>query len=185
MPTLGSTMSTKQCVRTGLEVLRDQAFGRLRGLRIGLVTHPAAVDGRLRHSSELLATAPQIHLAVLFGPEHGLTGEAQDLVGVMGGHDPQSGLRIYSLYGDTVESLRPTPEQLRDLDALVIDLQDVGSRYYTFQATMLFCFEAASRCNLLTVVLDRPNPLGGVKVEGPALQPGFESFVGIHSLVTR
>lgn len=178
-------MSPKQWVRTGLEVLRDQAFAPLDGLRIGLVTHPAAVSGPLRHSSELFATAPQVHLAALFGPEHGLTGEAQDLVGVTGGHDPHSRLRIYSLYGDTVESLRPTPEQLRGLDALVIDLQDVGSRYYTFQATMLFCFEAASRAKLLTVVLDRPNPLGGVHVEGPVLRPGFESFVGIHSLVIR
>src|SRR5260370_439305 len=178
-------MSTQPCVRTGLEVLRDQAFGPLRGLRIGLVTHPAAVDSRLRQSSELLATAPQVDLAALFGPEHGLKGEAQDLVGVAGACDPDSDLRIYSLYGDTAASLRPTVEQLRDLDALVIDLQDVGSRYYTFQATMLFCFEAASERKLLTVVLDRPNPLGGVKVEGPALQSGFESFVGIHPLVTQ
>jgi uncharacterized protein YbbC (DUF1343 family) len=172
-------------VRTGLEVLRDRAFGPLRGLRIGLVTHPAAVGGGLRQSSELLAAAPQVDLAALFGPEHGLKGEAQDLVGVAAGCDPDSGLRIYSLYGDTAASLRPTREQLRDLDALVIDLQDVGSRYYTFQATMLFCLEEASERKLLTVILDRPNPLGGVKVEGPALQPGFESFVGIHPLVTR
>jgi uncharacterized protein YbbC (DUF1343 family) len=112
-------------------------------------------------------------------------GEAQDLAGVRGGHDPHTGLEVHSLYGDTLESLRPTEKQLRGLDALVIDLQDVGSRYYTFQATMLFCFEAASQFKLLTVVLDRPNALGGVTVEGPALQPGFESFVGIHALVTR
>src|SRR5207248_9138585 len=108
-----------------LEILRDQAFRPLRGLRIGLVTHPAAVDSQLRHSSDLLATAPEVHLAALFGSEHGLTGEAQDLIGISGGQDLHSGLRIYSLYGDTVESLRPTPEQLHGLDALVIDLQDV------------------------------------------------------------
>src|SRR5438128_2075783 len=178
-------MSRQPCVRTGLEILRDQGFAPLRGLRIGLVTHPAAVDSRLRHGSELLATAPEVRLAALFGPEHGLTGEAQDLSGVKGGQDPSSGLQIYSLYGDTLDSLRPTAEQLQGLDALVIDLQDVGSRYYTFQATMLFCFEAASRFKLLTVVLDRPNPLGGVKVEGPGLQRGFESFVGVHPLATR
>src|SRR5205807_2479286 len=83
------------------------------------------------------------------------------------------------------DSLRPTEAQLQGLDALVIDLQDIGSRYYTFQATMLFCLEAASRFRLATFVLDRPNPLGGVKVEGPVLQSGFESFVGIHSLATR
>src|SRR5438132_2227269 len=100
-------MSSVPYVRTGLEVLRDRGFGPLRGLRIGLVTHPAAVDSRLRHSSDVLGTA-SLHLAALFGPEHGLTGEAQDLIGLAGGRDPASGLRIYSLYGDTVESLRPT-----------------------------------------------------------------------------
>jgi uncharacterized protein YbbC (DUF1343 family) len=168
-----------------LDVLRARQFAPLRGLRVGLVTHPAAADAHLRHSSELLAAASDVQLAALFGPEHGLTGEAQDLIGVQGDPDPRAGLLIYSLYGDTLDSLRPTEEQLRGLDALVIDLQDVGSRYYTFQATMLYCLEAASRFKLLTVVLDRPNPLGGVKVEGPALQPGFESFVGIHPLVTR
>jgi uncharacterized protein YbbC (DUF1343 family) len=157
----------------------------MRGLRVGLVTHPAAVDRRLGHACELLAAAPGVHLAALFGPEHGWMGEAQDLIGVQGGADPYSGLRVHSLYGDTFESLKPTQEQLRDLDALVIDLQDVGSRYYTFQATMLFCLEAAARLGLRVVVLDRPNPLGGDAVEGPLLQSGYESFVGIHPLATR
>jgi uncharacterized protein YbbC (DUF1343 family) len=124
-----------------------------------------------------------VRLAKLFGPEHGLLGEAQDLIGVPDGGN--AGLRVHSLYGDTFASLRPTAEQLHGLDALVIDLQDVGSRYYTFQATMLLCLEAASHAGLLTVVLDRPNPLGGVAVEGPALRAGFESFVGSHPIVTR
>jgi uncharacterized protein YbbC (DUF1343 family) len=172
-------------VRTGLDCLCAQDFAPLRGLRVGLVTHPAAVDHRLRHACELLAGAPGVRLAALFGPEHGWMGEAQDLIGVQGGDDPYSGLRVHSLYGDTYESLKPTEEQLRDLDALVIDLQDVGSRYYTFQATMLFCLGAAARLGLRVVVLDRPNPLGGEVVEGPMLQSGYESFVGIHSLVTR
>jgi uncharacterized protein YbbC (DUF1343 family) len=92
---------------------------------------------------------------------------------------------VYSLYGDTVKSLSPTEEQLRGLDALVIDLQDVGSRYYTFPASMLLCFEAAARCGVATVVLDRPNPIGGEVVEGPRLQPGFESFVGVHPVPVR
>src|SRR5262249_48369233 len=134
-------MSPPLRVRSGLECLQEQGFRPLHGLRVGLVTHPAAVDAQLRHSSELLADAPGVRLAALFGPEHGLTGEAQDLIGVRDGHDPHAGLRVHSLYGDTVESLRPTEAQLQGLDALVIDLQDVGSRYYTFQATMLFCLE--------------------------------------------
>jgi uncharacterized protein YbbC (DUF1343 family) len=168
-----------------LECLADQGFAPLHGLRVGLVTHPAAVDGRLRHIRERLAAAPGVHLAALFGPEHGWMGEAQDLIGVEGGTEPDSGLRIYSLYGDSFDSLSPTVEQLRDLDALVIDLQDVGSRYYTFQATMLLCLEAAARRGLRVVVLDRPNPLGGERVEGPLLRAGYESFVGIHPIVTR
>ena len=172
-------------VRTGLEVLRDQAFAPLRGLAVGLVTHPAAVDADLRPVSELLAEAPGVRLAALFGPEHGFQGDAQDLIGVGDSSDPLSGVRVHSLYGDTFDSLRPTENQLRGLDVLVIDLQDVGSRYYTFQATMLLCLEAAARQRLLVVVLDRPNPLGGEAVEGPALASGYESFVGLHPVATR
>jgi uncharacterized protein YbbC (DUF1343 family) len=172
-------------MRTGLDVLRDQEWQPLRGLRVGLVCHPASVDSRLRHAADLLARAPGVRLTALFGPEHGYYGQAQDLIGVADQSDSPSGLRVHSLYGDTVASLRPTEEQLRGLDALVIDLQDVGSRYYTFQATMLFCLEAASGRDLKVFVLDRPNPLGGEVVEGPTLRPGFESFVGIHPLPTR
>jgi uncharacterized protein YbbC (DUF1343 family) len=170
------------CVRTGLDVLADDGFARLRGRRVGLVTHPAAVDRQLRHAADLIAQADGVRLVALFGPEHGLLGEAQDLIGVRDSGNPLAGVRVHSLYGDTVESLKPTPDQLRDLDLLVIDLQDVGSRYYTFPATMLFGMEAASVLGLPVLVLDRPNPIGGVAVEGPALSPGFESFVGIHSL---
>jgi uncharacterized protein YbbC (DUF1343 family) len=166
-------------------VLRDHGFTPLRGLRVGLVTHAAAVDEQLRSAVELLAAAPDVRLVALFGPEHGLHAEAQDLIGVPGSRDPLLGVPVYSLYGDTFASLQPTPDQLQGLDALVIDLQDVGSRYYTFQATMLLCLEAASRQKLRTIVLDRPNPLGGVAVEGPALQAGFESFVGLHPIATR
>jgi uncharacterized protein YbbC (DUF1343 family) len=176
---------TRQLVQTGLEVLRDRAFDAIRGLRVGLVTHPAAVDHQLRHVCEIFAQAPSVHVAALFGPEHGFLGEAQDLISVSSEHDPSMGSRVYSLYGDSLESLRPTEEQLRGLDALVIDLQDVGSRYYTFQATMLFCLEAASRFRLKTIVLDRPNPIGGESVEGPLLKQGFESFVGIHPIAIR
>lgn len=171
-------------VKTGLNVLTAADFAPLHGKTIGLVTHPAAVDRGLRSTVDLLAAAPGVRLAALFGPEHGLLGHAQDLIAVAGTEGQPEG-RVYSLYGDTVASLSPTAEQLRGLDALVIDLQDVGSRYYTFQATMLLCLEAAARHGLQTVVLDRPNPLGGIEVEGPTLRPGFESFVGLHPVAIR
>lgn len=170
-------------VRTGLDVLRAAAFAPLRGRRVGLVCHPASVDCHLAHAADLLASAPGVTLAALFGPEHGLHGQAQDLIAV---DDPNaSGVRGYSLYGDSFASLTPTADQLRGLDALVIDLQDVGSRYYTFQATMLYCLRAAADHGLSVVVLDRPNPLGGVEVEGPALRPGFDSFVGAWPIAVR
>jgi uncharacterized protein YbbC (DUF1343 family) len=178
-------MASRPRVRTGLEVLRDRNFAPLRGLGIGLVTHPAAVDADFRHAADVLAEAPGVRLAALFGPEHGLLGQAQDLVAVADVRGKAVGPRVYSLYGATAESLRPTAAQLQGLDVLVIDLQDVGSRYYTFQATMLYCLEAAARHRLLSVVLDRPNPLGGEAVEGPTLRPGFESFVGPHPIATR
>lgn len=170
-------------MRTGLDVLRDSNWKPLVGRRVGLVCHPASVDSQLRHAADLVATALGVELAALFGPEHGFSGVAQDLIGV--GDATAAGLRVHSLYGQTVESLRPSAEQLRGLDALVIDLQDVGSRYYTFQATMLYCLEAAAANRIAVFVLDRPNPLGGVEVEGPTLRPGFESFVGPHAIPTR
>ena len=172
-------------VRTGLDVLVAQEFAPLRGLRIGLVTHPAAVDEQLHQAIELFAEAPGVTLAAIFGPEHGLLGQAQDLAAVAGGDAKKIAVPVHSLYGETVESLRPTAEQLNGLDALVIDLQDIGSRYYTFQATMQYCLQAALPRGMLVLVLDRPNPLGGTAIEGPAVRKGFESFVGAHDLATR
>jgi uncharacterized protein YbbC (DUF1343 family) len=172
-------------VQTGLDRLVAERFAPLRGRRVGLVAHPASVDARLRHASALLTAADGVDLAAVFGPEHGLLGEAQDLIGVRDGDDPLSGLRCYSLYGDNSASLKPTPAMLSDLGVLVIDLQDVGSRYYTFQATMLYCLEAAAGVRLQVMVLDRPNPLGGQVVEGPTIRPGFESFLGPHPIATR
>jgi uncharacterized protein YbbC (DUF1343 family) len=173
-------------VRTGLDDLVAQDFVPLAGMRVGLVTHPAAVDSKLRHAIELLASAPKVKLGAIFGPEHGLLGQAQDLIGVSTEESKgkSAPVPVYSLYGSSVESLRPTPAQLKDLDALVIDLQDIGSRYYTFQATMRYCLEAALPLGMRVFVLDRPNPIGG-DVEGPALRKGYESFVGAHDIATR
>ncbi|HEY1380324.1 MAG TPA: DUF1343 domain-containing protein [Gemmataceae bacterium] len=172
-------------VGTGLACLAADNCARFRGQRVGLVVHPASVDARLRHAVELFASADGVELTSVFGPEHGLLGEAQDLIGVGDDRDPLSGVRAVSLYSSTVDSLRPAPDQLADLDVLVIDLQDVGSRYYTFPTTMLYCLEAAAGAGLRVVVLDRPNPIGGGAVEGPTLRPGFESFVGAHPIAIR
>jgi len=175
-----------QRVRTGLDVFVAEDFRRLRGQRIGVVAHPASVDSRLRHITELLQAAPGVKVEILFGPEHGFLGQAQDLEPV---DSPRSGetstARVISLYGTAADSLRPTRQHLSGLDTLVIDLQDVGARYYTFQTTMLYCLEAANLIGLRTVVLDRPNPIGGSQIEGPRLTSSFESFVGCHDLATR
>lgn len=176
-------MPTVLCGLDELDRTRPRLF---RGERVGLVTHPAAVSRDLRPAPDMVAGLPGVRLAALFGPEHGFTGEAQDLEGVAGGRlHPRYGVPVVSLYGDTFASLKPTADHLRGLDGLIIDMQDVGSRYYTFQATMLYCLEAAAAVGLPVCVLDRPNPLGGRLVEGPTLRAGFESFVGVHPVPTR
>jgi uncharacterized protein YbbC (DUF1343 family) len=172
-------------VQTGLDLLVREEFSPLRGLRVGLVANQATVDARLRHAAELLAGANNVRLGALFGPEHGFGGEAQDLVGVADMLHPRYRCPVVSLYGDGVQSLRPRADVLRGLDVLIVDLPDIGSRYYTFQATMLFCLEAAAEADLPVIVLDRPNPINGVAIEGPTVQKGFESFVGMHPIPIR
>jgi uncharacterized protein YbbC (DUF1343 family) len=182
MPSQGK----RQSVLTGLDVLVAEDFRRLRGQRVGLVAHPASVDSHLRHISELLQNASGVKLEAVFGPEHGWLGQAQDLEPVNGGKvSVNRAPRTISLYRNTAASLRPTREQLAGLDVLLIDLQDVGARYYTFQATMLYCLEAGNTVGLRMIVLDRPNPIGGRIVEGPRLRSGFESFVGAHAVAIR
>jgi uncharacterized protein YbbC (DUF1343 family) len=172
-------------VSTGLDVLAASRFRALRGLRLGLVCNPTSLDRRLRHAADLLRAAAGVELAALFGPEHGVRGEAQYMAAVGHERDRRTGVPVHSLYGSGAASLRPSPEQLRGLDALVFDIQDVGSRYYTYQATMLLCLEAAAAARIAFFVLDRPNPLGGLAVEGPGLRAGFESFCGLHDLAVR
>ena len=153
---------------------------------MGLVSNPTAVTTSLVHAVDLLHAALGPRLALLFGPEHGVRGDLQYMSAVKSeSRDPRTGLRVVSLYGETADSLRPPPALLEGLDALVFDIQDVGSRYYTYQATMLLCMEAAARAGIGFVVLDRPNPIGGLRVEGPKLRPGFESFCGLHDLAVR
>jgi uncharacterized protein YbbC (DUF1343 family) len=172
-------------VQTGLDLLVREEFAPLRGLRVGLVANPATVDARLRHAADLLNAAPNVRLAALFGPELGFDGDTQDLIDVPDSTHPLFGCPVHSLYGETFDTLHPRPETLRGLDALLVDLPDIGSRFCTFQATMLGCLEAAAASDLPVVILDRPNPLNGLTVEGPSIHPGFESFVGPHPIPIR
>lgn len=159
------------------------ASGLLTGWRVGVVSNPASVDGAFRHVVDRLAAHPGAALAALFGPQHGFHADVQDNM-VETGHarHPRLGVPIHSLYSDTRE---PTAEMLEGLDLLVIDLQDVGTRVYTYVYTMANCLRAASRCGLPVVVCDRPNPIGGEAVEGPVLEPGFSSFVGQFPIPLR
>jgi len=170
----------------GLDVLRAEGFARLAGKRVALLTHPAALSCTPRpiaSALQLLCAERSFELRIVFGPEHGLKGTAQDLIAVTD-DAPQAGVPVVSLYGETVASLKPIPAMLAGLDMLVIDLVDVGSRYYTFHATMLYCLEACAAAGVAVMILDRPNPLGRT-VEGPTIQPGFESFVGPHPMPIR
>lgn len=159
------------------------ASGRLAGRRVGLVANPASVGEGFRHTADRLRAAPGVTLAALFGPQHGFHADVQDnMIESPHGRDAARGIPVYSLYSETRE---PTPAMLAGLDVLVIDLQDVGTRVYTFVYTMANCLRAASRTGLPVIVCDRPNPIGGVAVQGPVLEPGFESFVGQFPIPLR
>jgi uncharacterized protein YbbC (DUF1343 family) len=157
--------------------------GRLRGRRIGLVANPASVDGSFRHVVDRAASAAGVTLAAVFGPQHGFRADLQDnMIETPHARDERRRVPVHSLYSDTRE---PTAEMLAELDALVIDLQDVGARIYTFVYTMANCLRAASRHGVPVLVCDRPNPIGGEAVEGPMLAPGYESFVGLFPIPMR
>ncbi len=170
-------------VRTGLEVLCGDPSPWLGGRRVGLLAHPASVTRSLVHALDALR-AVGADLRVLFGPEHGITGEAQDMVGVThGGGSPA--LPALSLYGDDIASLSPQPSWLADLDVVVIDLQDVGSRYYTFVWTAVLMARACTRAGVDVLVCDRPNPLGGLHTAGAPQRLETCSFVGLIPLPVR
>lgn len=171
-------------ITLGIETLLSQKKSRIAGRRLGLVAHPASVDGRLEHTLELLAAAGA-DVRALFGPEHGFAGEAQDMVPVGGESRGPKGLPLTSLYGATEATLSPAPDQLARLDALLIDLADVGARYYTFAWTAVLCVRACHRAGIDAVVLDRPNPLGGEAIEGAPQRDGFLSFVGLAPIPNR
>ncbi|MGE0478930.1 MAG: exo-beta-N-acetylmuramidase NamZ domain-containing protein [Phycisphaerae bacterium] len=159
----------------GVDVLIRRAFAPLAGKRVGLITNPSGVTRDLRPTIDVLHDAGNVKLVALFGPEHGVRGEAHAGDKVADSKDDVTGLPVRSLYGAT---RKPTPEMLSDIDVLVFDLQDIGSRSYTFISTMAVAMEAAAEQDVAFVVLDRPNPLGGERVEGRVLDPRFASFVG-------
>jgi uncharacterized protein YbbC (DUF1343 family) len=173
--------SATSTVRLGADVLLDSR--RLRGSRVGVVCNHASVGPGFRHIVDRLHDAEGVHLTAIFGPQHGFRSDVQDnMVETPHGDDTSRQVPVYSLYSDTRE---PTTEMFRDIDILVIDLQDVGARIYTYIYTMANCLRAAARHGVPVIVCDRPNPIGGRHVEGAALSPGFESFVGQFAIPMR
>ncbi|MCR4569262.1 MAG: DUF1343 domain-containing protein [Bacteroidales bacterium] len=158
----------------GIEVLEQNGFEELLGKRVGLVTNPSGVDRQLRSTIDILFEAPQVNLVALYGPEHGVRGDAYAGDLVESTKDPKTGLPVYSLYGPTRE---PTQKMLEGVDIMVYDIQDVGTRSYTFISTLGLVMRACAKADIEVLVLDRPNPLGGLKVEGPYVEENFHSFV--------
>ncbi|MFH0800650.1 MAG: DUF1343 domain-containing protein [Pseudomonadota bacterium] len=171
-------------MRLGIDVLMDSRLEFLKGRRIGVLAHAASLNAEGLHAVDRIARGGG-KMAALFGPEHGLLTMAQDMEAVSSAVDPSSGIQIHSLYGATLDSLKPTAAMLEGIDVLVVDLQDVGSRYYTYVWTASLCAEACAEAGKQVVVCDRPNPIGGTRVEGGGIEEDFESFVGLHSLPVR
>ena len=163
-----------QTVKPGIEVLRDQGFAPLKGKRVGLITNPTGIDSHLKSTIDILAEAPEVKLTALFAPEHGVRGDHVAGASVADSTDPKTGVRVYSLHGSVK---KPTAEMLKDVDILVYDIQDIGCRSYTFISTMGLAMEACAQNGKEFMVLDRPNPLGGERVEGPLVIPSCISFV--------
>ncbi len=164
-------------VKTGIDVLAEQDFKLLKGKRVGLVTNPTGVDRQLRSTIDILHE--NVDLRALYGPEHGVRGDfsAGDRVGDQ--VDKRTGIPVYSLYG---KNRKPAPESMQDVDVIVYDIQDIGVRSYTFISTMGLVMEAAAELGKEVVILDRPNPLGGRRVEGPLVEEGYASFVSQYSI---
>lgn len=169
-------------VQTGLDVLLTDGVPELAGQRVGLITNHTGVDQRLRSAIDRLHASRRVQLAVLFGPEHGVRGDAQAGIKLDARIDSRTNVPVHSLYGAT---RRPTPEMLAGLDALIFDIQDVGVRYATYISTLAYAQAAAMAAGLQFVVLDRPNPITGLHTAGNLLDPAFASFVGVHPIPIR
>lgn len=166
-------------VSTGLDRFIEKPPGEVTGARLGLLTNPSGIDRQLRSAIDRLSGHPALTLAALYGPEHGVRGEAQAGEHVEGSLDPRNGLPVYSLYGAT---RIPSAEMLEGIDALVIDLQDIGARFTTYISTVAHVIDACAELGKRVVILDRPNPLGGARVAGNLLDLAYASFVGIHAI---
>lgn len=170
----GTAFAQKIRIQTGIEVLKNSNFKLLEGKRVGLITNPTGVDNQLKSTIDILHEAPNVNLVALFGPEHGVRGDVHAGDHVDNSSDPTTGLPVGSLYGKTRKA---TPDMLKGIDVLVYDIQDIGCRSFTYISTMGLAMEAAAENNIEFVVLDRPNPLGGLKVEGNLAEDEYISFV--------
>jgi uncharacterized protein YbbC (DUF1343 family) len=168
--------------KVGAETLLEDHKDLIKGKRVGLITNPTGIDQNLTSVVDLLFNDPDVELTALYGPEHGVRGSAQAGAYVEYYIDEKTNLPVYSLYGKTK---KPTPEMLENVDVLLFDIQDVGTRFYTYIYTMAYAMEAAKENNIPFIVLDRPNPLGGHKVEGPVLETEYKSFVGNYEIPLR
>ena len=172
-------------VKTGLDILVTEDFAHLKNASVAVVANQASVDSKLRHLVDLLYANHPLKLKRIFAPEHGFRGALQDMEHVGHQTDPDTGVPIISLYGKTEATLAPQPEFLNDIDILIFDLQDIGSRYYTFVQTLRFCMEACVKANVKILVLDRPNPINGLTLEGSNLEIDCRSFCGYAPVANR
>jgi len=169
-------------VKSGIDIFEKSLPKKFYGARAGVLVHPASVNRKLTHTKDILLQSKKIKVSAFFGPQHGIFGNTQDnMIEWEGFIDKVTGLPVYSLYGKT---RKPTKKMLKDIEIFIVDLQDVGARYYTFIWTMALCMEACES-KIPVIVLDRVNPIGGALTEGPLLKPEFSSFVGLHPLPVR
>lgn len=173
------SISLSARVKPGVEVLVERGFAGLEGKRVGLVTNPSGVDSQLRSTIDILYDAPQVELVALYAPEHGVRGDIYAGGKVESGKDERTGLPVHSLYGSTRQ---PTKAMLEGIDIMIYDIQDVGSRSYTFISTLGLVMRTCAEMDIPVMVLDRPNPLGGLKIEGPVVEDGFHSFVSQYKI---
>ncbi|OQX94965.1 hypothetical protein B6I21_07880 [candidate division KSB1 bacterium 4572_119] len=169
-------------IKIGLDVLMEEKLELISGKKVGVITNQTGIDSKGNHVIDLLFEAPGVELTALFGPEHGIRGDVEGGFKIKTNVDAKTGVPIFSIYGKTK---KPTPQMLENIDVLIFDIQDVGTRFYTYISTMSLCMEAAAENNIQFLVLDRPNPITGTMVEGPVLDEEYKSFVGIHPIALR